>query len=161
MGLFAKKLTFEQEAQLKKYADELSSICSPCTQALTEFWTSVKELYTYCYTAGTSGKVEPVGVEHLIQPAKKSSENYMDILATAQSKFSEIQPEKWFPKKYRKENESWKLFFDGSLGFLPMVIESLGPPDPLKNQARYGGKEKLHMFLEGMALVARFASYQT
>lgn len=138
MGIFSKKLTLEQEEELREFSDRLHSICIPCVQAWRQFMQDMYELMLICQPARMK-ESDPLGIKRLIKPALESAIKYRDLLADAQSRFTALEIRNWFPKKLKGEIETWDSFFKGQLPPLSMIIESLSPPDPLKMLAREGG----------------------
>ena len=152
MGLFSRKLSPEQERIIQKYSDKLGSICTSCVQIYAEAMVAVQELMLICFPARMS-ESDPTGVDNLIKPAFESITKYSDLLGDAKERYASLTIEDWFPKSYKKERESWDLFFNLQIKCIPMVIEALSPPDPLKMRSS-DGKTKLNMFISGMNMLA-------
>ena len=152
MGLFSRKLTFEQEKQAQEFSRKLRSVCVPCVQTWKQFMQDMYELMLICQPAGVS-ESDPIGVERLIKPALEAAIKYRDFLLDSKSRFTALEDRNWFPKKLKNEIETWDLFFKGQLSPISMIIQALTPPDPLKMQAREGGA-KLNMFVSGMNMIA-------
>ena len=148
MGLFSKKLTPEQEEEVQEYIDRLRSICVPCVRAWQRFMQDMHELMLICQPAGVS-ESDPIGVEDLIKPALESANNYRNLLIDGRAEFSTLETKEWFPKNLKYELDSWYLFLVVQLHYIPAVIRSLSPPDPLKMWIT-DGQSKLNLFIESM-----------
>jgi hypothetical protein len=152
MGLFFKKLSTEQIKFLENYNDKLGTICKPCVKAYVEAMVAMEELMSICYPSRMN-ESNPKGVKHLIKPALNSITKYRNILIDANEKYINLLMEDWFPKKYKKQRESWNIFFELQIRCAPMVIEALSDPDPLKMWSS-DKKSKLNMFVSGMNMCA-------
>jgi hypothetical protein len=152
MGFFLKKLTDEQQEEVKKFTDRLHSICIPCVRDWGRFMQDMYELMLVCQPARRN-ESDSLRINGLRKPALKRVTEYRNFLADAQLRFTSLEIGDWFPKQLKTEIDTWDLFFKGQVSPLFIVIESLNPLDPSSMLTREGGV-KLNMFVSGMNMIA-------
>lgn len=150
MGLFSKKLTDEQKKVVEESIQQLRYVCIPSVSAWEKFIFDMYYPMTRCILAIQQGsnieEIEPKTRE-LIKSALKSARKYQKILVDTLENSKRIEHENWYPKDYKKERESWKIFLEGQLGSIRYVIDALSKPDALKPLPS-GGGGKLNVFVD-------------
>jgi len=158
MGLFSKKLTSIQQAELREFANSLNAMRGLCIRAIDDFHLGTLDLYHICFRVRTqdrelqevedlevverptpSGVWEtefrkpgvPTNVATLIEEARRAVESYTDFLIDAQAKVSALKPADWYPKRYRKAFDSWTFYFSYLLSeiCLKFVADALQIPE--------------------------------
>jgi len=161
VGLFGKKLTADEQAELETITDSLSSMGSHLKESYDEFMSSIESLYTRCTPpAGWTGRspkersiitpplVKPVGAEKLIEPAKRSADKYMETLSEAEVKLATMELPEWCKRKHRKAYKELQDFLHVHKVCLGSIVKSLSPPDALQVWTPEG--TKLNMFVSGI-----------
>lgn len=182
MGLFSKRLSPEQEVELRRVAETLSELHEACKDAMDGFTIDTIDLYHICFRVRAQGR-ELQQIEYLevierpkeegvwetqfrskpgvsfdvlalIEKARAATESYIDFLKGAQSQVASFKARKWYPKKYRKALESWELYFHWLRldTCLDWVTKALLPPRPLANEYQ---TPKLNMLVSGLEDVYR------
>jgi len=185
MGLFSKKLTSAQQAELQEFGRTFQMVRQQSEQAFRKMLDGTKDLVAICDQAQLEDRnLEPseflldstvtgIGirkavhhtrrvVEHpvdttsLIESSKEALEIYSNFLRDTQAKVLSLRPADWYPKKYKKVHDSWVLYFEGRLQYLDYAFGALQPPEPLKRDPRHGNN-KLGVFVWALNSIAMFS----
>lgn len=178
MGLFSKKLTSTQEAELQEMARTLHTVREQYERALIDMHSEIKDLYSICRQALKEGRElgeseylldavgdyrhpdhlrripeERVDANTLIENAKEAIRIFIDSLTDLRAKILSIKPADWYPKKYRKAHDSWDSYFKSILQFTGTAADMLKSPEPLKNDPEHGNS-KLNVFAYSLNTIA-------
>lgn len=160
MGLFSKKLTPTQEAEVQEYATKLYEACKPCIEEVSQMQSDTIVLYRICKRALQEGRdlveIEP-NVDTLIEEARRALQAYSKSVTDAHTKLLALKPPSdWYPKVLRKAPDSLlNTYYGGALFWLKGAIDALQPPEPLKHDPEHGN-DKLNVFVTGLNYTAFF-----
>lgn len=139
MGLFRKKLTLAQQAELQEFTNTLQALREPCTKAMNDFMANTVYLGYICRsTLYQTGPIPQLDTAPLVKTALVAADSYRNLLTSARADVSSLIVANWYPKKYRKAWDSWVFDLDYLLHCLGRVLEALEQPEPLKYDPEHG-----------------------
>lgn len=184
MGLFLKKLSYTQKAELGEYSRTLHILHQQCEQAFSNMLNGTKDLMAICdQTLQEDRDLGPsefliesaigfgirktvqhvrrvpettIDITSLIEGSKEALDTYSSFLRDMHAKALSLKPANWYPKKYKKVYDSWDSYFKLRLQFLETAIGVLQPPEPLKHDPRHGN-DKLNLFVYALNSIAMFS----
>jgi len=184
MGLFSKRLTRTQEAELQGFAEALQTVREQSGQEITNMLIATKDLMAICHQAviedrnllsiellldsnvegsGLRKTVshrqtdQKVNISTLMASTRKGLEAYSGALANLRSIVTSLTPANWYPKKYLKAYDYCSSYFNLLSGHANKAIDLLKPPEPLKHDPSHGN-DKLNLFVYSLNSIAMFSN---